>query len=207
MLFIQLTSGTTQHLNQNCSSAADTPETPAFIEYAISHLCHLWPSGRATTSPSTSHRRFLLVREEFSACLNKSSQEVAAPGFGAIPGRVFSCTAVMAEVTLVTLAQQFQIYRPVKPLMMFAVKQRTHDWLNSTPPPPRPTNKNSVAVMNSTVLLQMCRNVLLLSATQNNPCFMSFVYGWSWLDSLQHPIRSLSRLLLQLVLHFKWFAS
>lgn len=92
------------------------------------------------------------------------------------------------KLPLQALAQQFQIYRPVKPLMMFAVKQRTHDWLNSTPSPPlRPTNKNSVAVMNSTVLLQMCRNVLLLSATQNNPCFMSFVYGWSWLDSLQHP--------------------
>lgn len=41
------------------------------------------------TSPSSSLRRFLLVREEFSACLNKSSQEVAAPGIGALPGSVF----------------------------------------------------------------------------------------------------------------------
>lgn len=34
------------------------------------------------TSPSTSHHRFLLVREEFTARLDKSSQEVAVPGFG-----------------------------------------------------------------------------------------------------------------------------
>lgn len=78
------------------------------------------------TSPSASHLRFLFVREEFGARLNKSSQEVAAPGFGALRGRASSCTAVMTEVTLVTWVQPFQIYCPVKPLMMFAVKQRTH---------------------------------------------------------------------------------
>lgn len=87
------------------------------------------------------NRRFPLVREEFRACLNKSS-----PLRGLVLSRgAFPRTALMDHVTPVTWVQLFRRRCLVKAAMMFAVK-KTHT--AEFHPHSDPSHKDSVAVRN-----------------------------------------------------------